>query len=83
VLPAREESATRSTSAPRSKRAALFGEGPGAFVVSVPREAGARFGGRQTTCSARSAATQCSIEGVLDVALEKLSEHHGDGSRIS
>ena len=52
--------------------ALLFGEGPGAFVVSGPREALARFG-----AAARVIGTvggdALSIEGVLDVPLAELS----------
>ncbi len=58
--------------------ALLFGEGPGAFVVSGPREALARFGG-----AARIIGTvggdALRIEGVLDVPLAELSRAHAGG----
>lgn len=58
--------------------ALLFGEGPGAFVVSGPREGLARFGG-----AARVIGTvggdALSIEDVLDVPLAELSRAHAGG----
>jgi phosphoribosylformylglycinamidine synthase subunit PurL len=58
--------------------ALLFGEGPGAFVVSAPREALARFGS-----AARVIGTvggdSLAIEGVLDVPLGDLSRAHTGG----
>ncbi len=58
--------------------ALLFGEGPGAFVVSGPAEALARFGG-----AARVIGTvggdALRIEGVLDVPLAELSRAHAGG----
>jgi phosphoribosylformylglycinamidine synthase II len=58
--------------------ALLFGEGPGAFVVSGPAEAFARFG-----AAARVIGTvggdALRIEGVLDVALAELSRAHAGG----
>jgi phosphoribosylformylglycinamidine synthase len=57
---------------------ALFGEGPGAFVVSGPRETLARFG-----AAARVLGTvggdSLRIEGVLDVPLAELSRAHARG----
>jgi phosphoribosylformylglycinamidine synthase subunit PurL len=58
--------------------ALLFGEGPGAFVVSGRREALARFGG-----AARIIGTvggdALLIEGVLEVPLAELSRAHASG----
>jgi phosphoribosylformylglycinamidine synthase subunit PurL len=58
--------------------ALLFGEGPGAFVVSGPADAIARFGG-----AARIIGTvggdALRIEGVLDVPLAELSRAHAGG----
>ena len=58
--------------------ALLFGEGPGAFVVSGPAEALVRFG-----ATARVIGTvggdSLAIEGVLDVALGELSRAHAGG----
>jgi phosphoribosylformylglycinamidine synthase len=58
--------------------ALLFGEGPGAFVVSGPADAFARFG-----ATARIIGTvggdALRIEGVLDVAVGELSRAHAGG----
>jgi phosphoribosylformylglycinamidine synthase len=58
--------------------ALLFGEGPGAFVVSGPREALARFG-----AAARVIGTvggdALRIEGVLDVGVADLARAHAGG----
>jgi phosphoribosylformylglycinamidine synthase len=58
--------------------ALLFGEGPGAFVVSAPAGALARFG-----AAARIIGTvggdALAIEGVLDVPLAELSRAHAGG----
>ena len=58
--------------------ALLFGEGPGAFVVSGPREALARFGGAARVIGAVGG-DALSIEGVLDVPLAELSRTHAGG----
>jgi phosphoribosylformylglycinamidine synthase len=57
---------------------ALFGEGPGAFVVSGPREALARFGGAAHVLGTVGG-DSLRIEGVLDVALDDLSRAHATG----
>jgi phosphoribosylformylglycinamidine synthase subunit PurL len=58
--------------------ALLFGEGPGAFVVSGPRDALARFG-----AAAKFLGTiggdALRIEGVLDVAVADLARAHAGG----
>jgi phosphoribosylformylglycinamidine synthase subunit PurL len=58
--------------------AALFGEGPGAFVVSGPREALARFGGAARVLGTVGGDT-LRIEGVLEVPLTDLSRAHAYG----
>jgi phosphoribosylformylglycinamidine synthase subunit PurL len=58
--------------------AALFGEGPGAFVVSGPREALSRFGGAAHVLGT-TGGTSLRIEGVLDVPLDELSRAHANG----
>jgi phosphoribosylformylglycinamidine synthase subunit PurL len=61
-----------------AEEAALFGEGPGAFVVSGPREALARFGSAAHELGTVGG-DSLRIEGVLDVPLEQLSRAHAGG----
>jgi phosphoribosylformylglycinamidine synthase len=56
----------------------LFGEGPGAFVVSGPREALARFGAAARVLG-RVGGDRLVVEGVLDVAIADLARVHADG----
>ena len=58
--------------------AALFGEGPGAFVVSGPREALTRFGGAARVLGVVGG-DALRVEGVLDVPLAELSRAHVGG----
>jgi phosphoribosylformylglycinamidine synthase len=56
----------------------LFGEGPGAFVVSGPREALARFGGAARVLGVVGG-ERLVIEGVLDVGVAELARVHAGG----
>ena len=56
----------------------LFDEGPGAFVVSGPREALARFGGAARVLGTVGGGA-LRIEGALDVPLDELSRAHAVG----
>jgi phosphoribosylformylglycinamidine (FGAM) synthase-like enzyme len=58
--------------------AALFGEGPGAFVVSAPREALSRFGGAAHVLGTVGGQA-LRIERVLEVPLAELSRAHAGG----
>jgi phosphoribosylformylglycinamidine synthase II len=60
------------------EEAALFGEGPGAFVVSGPREALSRFGGAAHVLGTVGGGA-LRIEGVLAVPLQDLSRAHASG----
>ena len=77
MLPRRRPRRAIDFGAPADE-ALLFGEGPGAFVVSGPREALARFG-----AAARVLGTvggdALRIEGVLDVAVAELSRARSSG----
>ena len=56
----------------------LFAEGPGAFVVSGPREALARFGGAARVIG-EVADDRLVIDGELDVPVAELARVHRDG----
>jgi phosphoribosylformylglycinamidine synthase subunit PurL len=56
----------------------LFGEGPGAFVVSCPRESLARFGAAAKVLGIVGGEA-LRIEGVLDVPVERLGRAHALG----
>ncbi len=58
--------------------ALLFGEGPGAFVVSGPAGALARFGAAARVIGTVGGGS-LSIEGVLEVPLAELSRAHAGG----
>jgi phosphoribosylformylglycinamidine synthase len=58
--------------------AALFGEGPGAFVVSGPREALAHFGAAAIEIGAVGGDV-LAIDGILDVPVAELARTHADG----
>jgi phosphoribosylformylglycinamidine synthase subunit PurL len=58
--------------------ALLFGEGPGAFVVSGPADAIARYGAAARIIGTVGGAS-LRIEGVLDVPLAELSRAHAGG----
>jgi phosphoribosylformylglycinamidine synthase len=58
--------------------ALLFGEGPGAFVVSGPREALGRFGAAAQVIGTVGG-DALRIEGVLEVPLAELSRAHAGG----
>ena len=58
--------------------ALLFGEGPGAFVVSGPRDALARFGAAAKPLGTVGGEA-LSIEGVLDIAVGELARAFGNG----
>jgi phosphoribosylformylglycinamidine synthase len=58
--------------------AALFGEGPGAFVVSGPREAFAAFGGAATVIGVVGG-DELRIADVLAVPVAELAGAHADG----
>ena len=55
-----------------ASEAELFGEGPGAFLVSGPARGAGRVRRRRAGHRRRSAATPVTIEGVLDVPLDEL-----------
>ena len=57
---------------------ALFGEGPGAFVVSGPREAFGAFGAAATLVGVVGG-DALRIAGVLDVPVSELTRVHADG----
>jgi phosphoribosylformylglycinamidine synthase subunit PurL len=61
-----------------SGEAELFGEGPGAFVVSGPPEALARFGSAARVLGEVGGDTLV-IEGELDVPVAELTRVHSDG----
>jgi phosphoribosylformylglycinamidine synthase subunit PurL len=56
----------------------LFGEGPGAFVVSGPRAALARFGAAATEIG-EVGSDALVIEGELELAVDELSRAHAEG----
>jgi phosphoribosylformylglycinamidine synthase subunit PurL len=56
----------------------LFGEGPGAFVVSAPRDAVARFGAAATLIG-EVGGDALEIAGELSVAVAELARVHADG----
>jgi phosphoribosylformylglycinamidine synthase len=56
----------------------LFGEGPGAFVVSAPRDAVARFGAAATLIG-EVGGDALEIAGELSVAVAELARVHSDG----
>jgi phosphoribosylformylglycinamidine synthase subunit PurL len=56
----------------------LFGEGPGAFVVSAPRDAVARFGAAATLIG-KVGGDALEIAGELSVAVAELARVHSDG----
>ncbi len=56
-----------------SAEALLFGEGPGGFVISGPREALAR-GPAVPGSSGRSAATRLDVDGLLSLPLARMRE---------
>jgi phosphoribosylformylglycinamidine synthase subunit PurL len=58
--------------------ASPFGEGPGAFVVSGPREALAAFGSAALVLG-EAGGDALVIEGVLDVPVEELAHVHAEG----
>jgi len=58
--------------------ATLFGEGPGAFVVSGPREAMARFGAAARVIGSVGGEA-LAIEGELEVPVAELARVHRDG----
>jgi phosphoribosylformylglycinamidine synthase II len=58
--------------------AALFGEGPGAFVVSGPREAFTAFGGAATLIGIVGG-DELRIAGALSVPVRELAAVHADG----
>src|SRR4051794_27697148 len=58
--------------------ALLFGEGPGAFVVSGPEQALRAFGGAATRIGAVGGAA-LRIEGALDVSVAELTAAHAGG----
>jgi phosphoribosylformylglycinamidine synthase subunit PurL len=58
--------------------ASPFGEGPGAFVVSGPREALAAFGSAALVLG-EAGGDALVIEGVLDVPVEELARVHAEG----
>jgi phosphoribosylformylglycinamidine synthase subunit PurL len=58
--------------------AALFGEGPGAFVVSGPRDAFTAFGGIATVIGIVGG-DELRIAGALSVPVRELSAVHADG----
>jgi phosphoribosylformylglycinamidine synthase len=58
--------------------AALFGEGPGAFVASGPREAFAAFGAAATVIGTVGG-DELRIDGVLEVPVDELARIHAGG----
>jgi phosphoribosylformylglycinamidine synthase len=56
----------------------LFAEGPGAFVVSGPREALARFGGAARVIG-EVGGDALVVEGKLDLPVAELARVHRDG----
>jgi len=65
----------------RDADALLFGEGPGAFVCSGPREAFAAFGAAATVLGTvgSDALRLAGAHGVLALPLEDLARVHADG----
>ncbi|HST68142.1 MAG TPA: AIR synthase-related protein [Solirubrobacterales bacterium] len=61
--------------------AALFGEGPGAFVVSGPRDAFAAFGSAATVIGVVGG-DELRIADVLDVSVRDLADAHGSGLAV-
>ncbi len=57
---------------------ALFGEGPGAFVASGPREAFTAFGGAATVVGTVGG-DALRIAGVLELPVAELAGVHADG----
>ena len=56
----------------------LFAEGPGAFVVSAPRDSLARFGGAALVLGEVGGDT-LSIDGTLELPVDELARVHRDG----
>jgi phosphoribosylformylglycinamidine synthase II len=61
-----------------TREAVLFGEGPGAFVVSGPREALARFGTAAIELGT-AGGEDLAIAGVLEVPVAELAAEHAGG----
>ena len=74
----RRRRARRGRRAARATTAALFGEGPGAFVASGPREAFAAFGAAATVVGTVGGDV-LRIAGALEVPVAELAGVHADG----